>query len=611
MAKIHVIDFETYWSQDYTLSKLTTEHYVRHPEFRAHLVGLLETDGKRVLHREWVKNEHIQEALDKRELHKHGVVAHHAHFDGLILNHHYNIRPKVWFDTLSMARPIDGWYTRVSLAKLCEFNGLPPKGDDTKNTKGIRYLGDLSIKRHAAYCLDDCERTFQLFQKYVNRMDNVELRTIDSVVRMFSEPALELDAEVLKQELEDLRAMKMNLLLDANITPEELMSADKFAEALMRLGVKPSKKITKAGNTAYAFAKTDEWMQAMLEHHDPKVQALIAARLGIKSTIAETRAQRLLDMSTRGKACVYLNYWGALQTGRHSGGDKMNMQNLTRGSQLRAAIHAALGQKIGVGDLSQIEFRTLITLAGQWDAVKRMAEFDKGVGEDPYCFLASRIYGRHVTPDDIIERQLGKIATLGLGYSMQWETFISACRAFGVIVTPDLARSAVDAYRTTYDKVPQLWGRAQRAVELMLNKNLKPYALDDAGLVFVEHEAVRLPNGMYLRYPNLHTKLVNGRVQHVFVLPNGKVKYLYGGKLIENIIQAIARIIMMQCTARVSPHLPIRMHSHDELAVLINDGDEEETKQLITSEMTRTLKWWPALPLSTKVTFGQNYRDAK
>lgn len=614
MAKIHIIDFETFWAVDYTLSKMTTEEYVRDPRFRTHLVGMLETDGTRVLHREWVPHEQVQEALDKRELHKHGVVAHHAHFDGLIMNHRYKIRPKVWFDTLSMARPIDGWYTRVGLDALNRYNNLPSKqsiGASTNETKGIRVLSPDMLRRHGMYCLGDCDNTFTLFKKYIQHFDPVELRTIDSVVRMFTEPVLLLDPDILKQELEDLRAMKMNLLLDANISTKELQSSAKFADALRRMGVTPKSKITKAGNVAFAFAKTDEFMQNLLEHPDPKVQALAAARLGIKSTIAETRAQRMLDMSTRGAACVYLNYWGALQTGRHSGGDKMNWQNPPKGGAVRAAIHAQLGQLIAVGDLSQIEFRVLITLAGQWDAVKRIKDYDTGQGEDPYCFLASRIYRQHITPDNTIERQLGKIATLGLGYSMGWETFVTTCRTYGVIVTPVLGTAAVSAYRDTYDRVPKLWSRAQRAVELMMNKNLKPYALDDNGLVWVEHEAIRLPNGMYLRYPDLHTKLVNGRVQHMFVLPNNKVKYLYGGKLIENIIQAIARIIMMQGTARVSPYYPIRLHSHDELGVVVNEGDEAEVKQFITSEMTKKLKWWPALPINTKVGFGLNYRDAK
>jgi DNA polymerase len=612
MAKIHIIDFESYWAADYTLSKMTTEEYVRDQRFRAHLVGMMETDGTRVLHREWVKHEYIQEALDKRELHKHGVVAHHAQFDGLILNHHYNIRPKVWFDTLSMARPIDGWFTRISLAKLCEYNGLPPKGDDTANTKGIRYLGDQSLHRHGAYCLEDCDRTFSLFKKYIQHFNKVELHTIDSVIRMFTEPVLRLNAGILEQELEDLRAMKMNLLIDAGITVEELMSADKFAAALRDIGVRSGMKMNKKGDALiFAFAKTDPFMQDLLEHPDPKVQVLAAARLGIKSTIAETRAQRMLEMSTRGTACVYLNYWGALQTGRHSGGDKMNWQNPPRGGAIRAAVESAQGQMIAVGDLSQIEFRVLVALAGQWDAVARMSAYDRGEGEDPYCFLASRIYKRHITVEDLIERQLGKIATLGLGYGMGWVTFVTTCRAFGVVIKQSIGEAAVEVYRTTYDKVPKLWSRAQRAVENMMNKNLKPYALDDKGMVWVEHEAIRLPNGMYLRYPNLHTITIKGKIQHVFVLPNNRVKYLYGGKLVENIIQAIARIIMMEATARVSPHYLIRLHSHDELGVVVNEGEEAEAKQIITSEMTRQLKWWPTLPINTKVGFGHNYRDAK
>ena len=177
----------------------------------------------------------------------------------------------------------------------------------------------------------------------------------------------------------------------------------------------------RTGKETFAFAKTDKEFTSMQDHHNPEVAALVQARLGAKTTIAETRALRFLEMANRGPLPVYLNFWGAKTTGRYSGGNKVNWQNLpARGvsAGLRLALKAPTGHKVLVGDSSNIELRTVMALAGQEDALIKIRN-----GVDMYCDFASKLFNREITKADYAERFLGKTAMLGLQYGAGAERF--------------------------------------------------------------------------------------------------------------------------------------------------------------------------------------------
>lgn len=416
--KFITLDYETYWASDFTLSKLTTEEYVRDPRFEAIIMGYKVDDGHTMAA---VGQDQIQMVLDTLDIENSAVLCHHSHFDGLILSHHFGHKPKVWFDTLSMARAIHGFEVGGSLAKLLAHYNLGVEKGDNRWTLGMR-LADFGpitssdrLMHYIRYCCDDVEGTYRVFRRMLETgFPKSELKQIDRLVRMFTEPTLLLDEQLLRDYAQDIQANKLSLLFSAGVTLDEVMSAEKFAEALRRLNVEPPMKISPTtGKLAYAFAKTDRGLKELEEHPDVAVQTLVAARLGNKTTINETRALRMASMSTRGAACLYYKYAGAMQTMRVSGGDGLNWQNLTNGTPLREGVYAPEGYLMVVVDSRNIESRVLDYIAMQEDMLEAYRLFDRGEGPDIYCVMATRLYQREITVADKLERKTGKHVKLG------------------------------------------------------------------------------------------------------------------------------------------------------------------------------------------------------
>jgi hypothetical protein len=316
---------------------------------------------------------------------------------------------------LSMARAIHGTEVGGSLGVLVQHYQLGEKGTEVVNALGKRRADftDEELARYASYCINDVDLTYELFKCLAGDFPIPELELIDLTIRMFTEPVLKLDKTVLANHLVEIRSSKDMLLRNITENKEELMSNPKFAEILRKCGVEPPMKISPTTNKdTYAFSKTDEEFKALLEHENVNVQAVVAARLGMRSTIEETRTERFIEIGQRGLLPIPLRYYAA-HTGRWGGDDKVNMQNLPRSSPLKNAIVAPDGYFIVDSDSSQIEARTLAWLAEQNDLVEA---FDKG--EDVYKIMASAIYGKpqeEITKD---ERFVGKTTILGAGYGM-------------------------------------------------------------------------------------------------------------------------------------------------------------------------------------------------
>lgn len=602
-------DFETFYDSEYTLSKLTTEEYIRDPRFETILCGFQINDRPGY----WVDAPDVPRELDRLRFHENAVLAHHAHFDGLILSHHYGVYPKVWFDTLSMARAVLGGKGGLALATLAKRFGLGKKGEEVLNAKGLRRrdFDPMFLRKYGEYCINDCDLEYRLFQKLLPFFGQGELKVVDMVIRMFTEPRLVLNQPVLENYLKDVQADKLTALLRAGIQLTDVMSNDKFADALENLGVDPPTKISpKTGKEAYAFAKTDPAMEALAEHPDEDVQALVAARLKNKTTIAESRTTRMIGMASRGFAPVYLKYYGADQTGRMSGGDKMNWQNFGRGSMIRNAIEAAFGEELCVGDSSNIEARVLDWLAMQEDAIEVYRKNDAGTGPDTYCVLAGRIYGREILKDrDKAERQMGKTAKLGLGYGMGHVKFASAARV-QVKRKIEIAESAliVDTYRSTHPQVVKLWKRCENALE-HIRKGVVGVAVDIRGVVKTCEGGILLPNGMVIKYPDL-TK--GATYEEGWTYWNGRSREkIYGAKMVENIVQALARIIVVDQTLEINRYLPVVMSVHDEAVAPAAKDDAKDATAFMLEAMRVPPVWGPDMPLNSEGGHHQSYGKAK
>jgi DNA polymerase len=603
---ILTIDFETYYSTDLGFAKQTTEEYVRDQRFEVIGVSVQVNDGEPA----WCSGDHetLCQFLGSFDWANNLALAHNAMFDGAILNWIFGIRPKGWLDTLSMGRALHGTEVGGSLKVLASHYDVGVKGTEVEDAKGLKRqdFTPTHLATYGEYCKNDVRLTYSIFLLMSNDFPAAELRLIDLTIRMFTEPTLELDADLLDEHLLLIQSTKIKLL--ANYEKEDLMSNLKFAQLLSVNGVvPPMKKSLATGKKTYAFAKTDEGFKELLDHINPVVQLLATARLGMKSTIEETRTERFIGIAKRGAMPVPLRYYAA-HTGRWGGDDKLNLQNLPRGSMLKRAIRAPQGYMMIDSDSSQIEARTLAWLAGQDDLVKAFED-----GEDVYKIMATAIYGKRIEEITKDERFVGKTTILGAGYGMGAKKFRAQLKNFGVEVEAEEAQRIINTYRDTYPKITKLWKDASTAIEAVLEKNHATLGRDGA-LEIDGKDGVRLPNGLYIRYPNMRRYIdeEGEKVEIVYDTKKGKqvvANRIYGGKMIENVCQALARIIIGEQMLMVAKKYKVVMTVHDAIACIVPEHEVETAKEYVELCMRLRPKWAPELPLNCEAGYGRSYGD--
>lgn len=651
MAQIVVLDAETFWSDTYTLSKMTTEAYVRDPRFHAHGVGLRWGNGKS----EYVHHADIPKRFSQIDWEQTYVIAHHAQFDGAILNWIYGIRPYFWLDTLSMARAVFPG-SSVSLANLCKKLGIEHAGSmkGTLNTKNVEVLAPHVAEELATYCLQDCELTWKLWEALKEHVPPSELKLIDMNIRLFTEPLLQLNHGMLEEALADEVERKRVMLEKCSSNREMLGSNETLAAMFEELGVEAPVKLSPAAlkknppeeKWVYAFSKSDEEFIALLDHENPDVVALVEARLGVKSTIKETRTQRLLNIAERGTLPVYYNYYGG-HTGRFSGGDKINMQNLNRGSKLRESIEAPDGHVLVVRDLSQIEARVLACIAGQTNIVEAFAQ-----NRDVYSEMASLLFGRKITNANKNERFLGKCVILGCGYGLGWRKFQQMIRVgmlgmkgivFGQEMADEMgvrvvnfqarygkqvaetlpvgmaydrhlthcavAKHIIDTFRNNNPMIVRLWGEAGRALENMLEDYTgAPALIGVEPELQTGSECIWLPNDMRLAYPHLRK---SGKGEFSTMTKKGnkiETKKVYGGLVVENVVQALARIVITDSMIRMKDEgMRVVLMTHDEIVVCAPEDQGQEVYDRMGEIMDIRPEWMQLLPLASEGGFAHNY----
>ena len=614
--KILTLDFETFYDRAFSLTKLTTEEYIRDSRFEVIGVSVQIDDSSRsssTATNAWFSGTHAetQSFLDQFDWGNSLAVAHNAMFDMAILNWRFGIRPLRIADTLSMARALHGTQVGGSLKVLSQHYGLGQKGTEVLDALGKRRVDftDTELEAYAGYCKNDTALTYKLFKCLMaEEFPLVELQLVDLTLRMFTEPVLEVGSYLLETYLDELRAKKATWLDQANVSREQIMSNPKFAELLKDQGVIPPTKISeRTGKESFAFAKTDEAFKALQDHENPVVQVLIGARLGVKSTIDETRTARFIDIGNRGTLPIPLKYYAA-HTGRWGGDDKINMQNLPRGSILKNAMLAPVGYSFLDCDSSQIEARTLAWLAEQTNLVDTFAR-----GDDVYKVMASSIYAKPEGEINKEERFIGKTTILGCGYGMGAAKFQAQLKTMGVELAQEECERIIRIYRAANPAITGLWKLCGTALEAMLSN--KSINLGITGLLKVEgKKGIRLPNGLYIKYPNLRrskdeetgkTELVYDTKRGRTVIPNR----IYGGKVVENVCQALARIIIGHHLLLVARRYKVVMTVHDAVGCIAKESEAEQAMEYIYKCMKETPDWAQGLPLDCEGGFGASYGE--
>lgn len=604
------VDFETYYDKDFSLRKMTTEAYIRDPRFEVVGVGVKVNNDDT----EWASGTHeeLKEYLHTFDWGSSVLLCHNTLFDGAILSWLFDVHPRVLTDTLCIARALHGVEVGGSLHALTQRYNIGAKGTEVLDAIGKRRLDftDAELDKYGDYCINDVELTYKLFNIMGRGFPKGELRLIDCTLRMFVEPILELDLGLLEQHLEDTKQIKEDLITSSGVTKKELMSNPKFAELLEGLGVIPPTKISLTTNKeTFAFAKNDEQFKALENHSDPRVQALVTARLGTKSTLEESRTERFIGIAKRGLMPVPIRYYAA-HTGRWGGDDKINIQNLpsrgVNGKKLKNSMLAPEGYMMVDCDSSQIEARVLAWLAGQDDLVQAFAN-----EEDVYIKMASKIYNipeEEVTKD---QRFVGKITILGAGYGMGALRFTDQLQSFGTRMDVDEARRVIRIYRDANWKINTLWRDCQNMlVELSRGnsgsfgpKGIIKYGVDG------RNGWILLPSGLKMRYDDLQYDQGERGPEFKYRTRRGYTR-IYGGKVTENVCQAIARCIIGDQMLAIAKKYKVALTVHDSVVCCVPEDELEEATRYIEECMSTTPPWAEGLPITCESDKGKSYGEA-
>lgn len=601
-TQLLTVDFETYYDRDFSLSKLTTEEYVRSDSFEVIGVSVKVNEDPA----QWFSGTHQQTAqwLGQFDWGSSLVLAHNTMFDSAILSWRFGIIPLGWLDTMSMAQAVVPATQSKSLANLAVYYEVGVKGTEVINALGKRRIDFTSqeLARYGDYCVNDTELTYTLFNKLLDGFPQQELKLIDLTIRMFAEPVLEVDTELLIEHLKGIREFKDKLLDASGLDTETLMSNNKFADWLRSRGVEPPTKVSPTtGREALAFSKTDKDFLALQDHEDVIIQTAVAARLGVKSTLEETRTERFIGIGSRGKLPVPLKYYAA-HTGRWGGADSLNLQNLpsrTGSSSLKKSIVAPQGFVMIDADSAQIEARMLAWLSGQNDLVEQFT-----VGEDVYRLMASAIYSKDVSDITKDERFIGKTVVLGCGYGMGAEKFKNMLSLQKVSMDKSEAERIISIYREKNFKIKQLWGQGQNALRFILQKRNAPIGQHD--VVRVMDGGLLLPSGITMRYTNLRNDKDDG---FMYDARKNEVVRIYGGKVIENIVQALARIVIGHQMLKIAERYRVVLTVHDAVACIAPETEVLEAKRYVEECMRSAPEWAVGLPLNCESGYGRSYGD--
>ena len=646
------LDFETYWSTTHTLSRMSPTEYITHPETEIISVAIREGNQPTyVLFGEQEIREHLQD-MDWSD--KMAVGHNMSGFDSMILAWRFNIKPKMYGCTAAMARSkysktgvsVGGKFlTGVSLKKLAAELKVGAKLDlEATNTKG-KHLCDFSpdeLVQMEEYNKVDTDLCAELFKKLAVGFPKAELLHIDMTTRMLVEPKFQLNYDMVNKALEDVKAEKAKSLNDLyhllfdntervaraldgdNVDPEEyvrmtMASAAKFGELLKSRGVevpmKPSP--TNPAKMTPALAKTDGEFIALQDHEDPIIAAAARVRLEVKSTLLETRLEAFLKAADAcdGRVPVPLKYAGADTTGRWSG-EQYNMQNLPRinpkspkpSDALRNSLQAPKGHKVVVADLSGIELRVNHFL---WKVKQSMDLYTADVEADLYRSFAAARYGIAESEVSKDQRQLAKIAQLGLGFGAGAPTFRKVAKLMGGL---DLSEAesleVVTAWRDTYHDIVAGWKSFQSNIPNIQQGVETP--IDPWGLCVTEKNAVRLPSGRRIHYPGLTKESDNGKTEWWYGSGRSRAR-IYAGKGVENLVQALARDVIAEHAQRMFQRTKYRpsLAVHDELVYVVPTTVAQDVLDELQSVMRSGVSWWPELITWSEGDLGDTYGEVK
>jgi len=585
--------------------ELNYTDYVRHPEFEVLGAALRWKDEPKTT---FYRGHELKAVFAKIDWANTKVVAHNVMFEGIILFEIFDIVPAMYFCTMACAEALFQKSVSVGLGELAQLFGIGQKKNELHKFKGL-HAKDLSEEQWAAladYCEHDINLTLPLYDALAPALPPLEHEVMNHTLMMWASPRLRIDIAMAREGLEDAKRESAELVAKTGLTADDIRSPIKFAAALKaRLGWVPQ-KINKDGKTKPAFARTDREFVALKGHPDEKVRDLVAARQEVMSPLIITRATRMIKIAETGTRLLPVGlHYARAHTMRWTGGNKLNLQNLPRGSKLRRAIICPPGYVLLVVDSSQIECRTLAWVARQDDLLQMFLN-----GEDPYNHMAMKVFGAGPYDNKSDERFMGKTMVLGLGYGMGhrkfWLEIVTGARGKAMPITLEFADRAVKIYRDTNNKIMDfVWNQSADMIDYLTHGKEPREFLD--GMLTLQPAAgkVIFPNGTFLRYAALACE--DGEYSYQ-VVEKGKTKRkkIYGGLFTENLSQKIARDVVASQSNEVAKRYRWVMTTHDEGGFLVPEKEAEEAKSFALEMFRRNLAY-TNIPLDAKADYDVCY----
>lgn len=646
-----ILDFETYYDDEYSLSKITTEEYIRDPRFQS--IGMsIKFDGATEFYRgeNWIPRLKELMAISPDS----PVGSHNAMFDAGILGLRYNIHPRNIADTMSMSAAcgLNRCAGRSSLSKLAEYlqklgHKVPAKGGYVANMKGVR-MEDMSVHdwvSYEDYCKLDTDICHLIYQVCLQYIPDYEMRMMSETIRMFSKPAFALNKPMLDDYAVHLEKMRVDNLVnltakfnfeDIEVTQSHLRSRPKFQKLLEACNVEiPMKVSPTTGKTVPALSKKDEAYMALLDHPNPTVRQLVECRLNAASTLEQTRCARFIGIASRGLMPVPLKYASA-HTKRYGGADKINLQNLRKRSgdiTLRRSICAPEGHVIIASDSSQIEARLLAYAANEQYMVDIFVS-----RRCPYSDMAAKIYNKTYdevytaakierTKEGTTQRNVGKATILGAGYGMGVERFTKEMNLGGLTEAAEMAETIIATYRGANPNIKAFWATCQDALEVMLHGGAMWFGGPNNDLFYATGNtefwgkvipAIKLPDGGYIYYENLRKEETDESwtgweyKYDQFKDYRHEPTRVYGGKVAENLIQALAfSVLKFQALRMVDRGVPVHLNIHDEWASVVPKSQARDAAIAHALSMREVPDYIPVGLLDCEVDIGLNYADTK
>ncbi len=641
-----VIDFETYYDKDYSLSKITTEKYIRCNQFEMIGVSIKVGSNPTEFYRREEGLARIRELV--RDYETSPFISHNSTFDCGILGLRYNIHPLFTVDTVIMAK-LSGLDRVVGGKSLSKLSGwMQERGFVAEQKRGTVHnmlgvhaadMTEQQWQEYGDYCKLDSDLCYALYNYMLPMCQVDELLMSDLTTKMWTKPAFDLDVPLLQDyavRLEAERTEKLSALAvqmgfsDLDELHKHLRSSTKFVALLESLGVEcPMKWSEKKKCMIPAVSKTDQEFLALKEHDDELVQLLVETKLGAQSSMEATRTQTLLDIASRGLAPIYLSY-AAAHTGRYGGGEKCNWQNLSKRTKepvLRQSMRAKKGHIVLPTDSSQIELRVNSVVSDQQDLVRIFQD-----NLDPYVDMAAAIY--HKTYDEILHaakvekskegkamRQMGKLVCLAAGYGMSAPTFKYRMLLEKNQEAADMADELISAFRTKNHKIAQFWKTCQRALDVMYGGQQMWFGgaddrmfLADGTSTFhgVVIPSILFPNGTRIWYQNLRKEAdEEGKTNYVYDQLKGRgmmSKRIWGSALCENIVQKQSfDILKWQALEIAKAGVPIHLNVHDEWVSVVPDRLVAKAAIVHCRAMKTSPPWFPPGVLDCEVDVGRNY----